>query len=46
MTRAWQEQICPSDTPYYHCIASCVRRVFLCSEGESFGHLRYWIVGL
>ncbi len=45
MTRARQEQICPSDTPYYHCIARCVRRAFLCGEDEfldlSFEH-RQW----
>ena len=48
MTRARQEQISPSDTPYYHCIARCVRRAFLCGEdefsGQSFEHRRQWIV--
>jgi len=42
MTRARCEQISPTDTPYYHCIAHCVRRAFLCGEdafsGQSFEH--------
>ena len=42
MTRARKEQISPSDTPYYHRIARCVRRAFLCGEdqfsGQSFEH--------
>ncbi|MBB1488999.1 transposase [Oceanospirillum sediminis] len=48
MTRARREQISPSDTPYYHCIARCVRRAFLCGEdefsGQSFEHRRQWII--
>ncbi len=48
MTRARREQISPSDTPYYHCIARCVRRAFLCGEdqfsGQSFEHRRQWIL--
>lgn len=48
MTRARQEIISPSDTPYYHCIARCVRRAFLCGEdqfsGQSFEHRRQWIL--
>jgi REP element-mobilizing transposase RayT len=48
MTRARSEQISPTDTPYYHCIARCVRRAFLCGEdafsGQSFEHRRQWVL--
>ena len=48
MTTARKEQISISDTPYYHCIARCVRRAFLCGEdhftGKSYEHRKQWII--
>ncbi|WP_077066525.1 transposase [Catenovulum maritimum] len=37
-----------SDTPYYHCIARCVRRSYLCgydkTTKKSFEHRKVWLV--
>ncbi|KEQ16150.1 transposase [Endozoicomonas numazuensis] len=48
MTRARSSLIDPGSTPYYHCMARCVRRAYLCGEdhltGKSFEHRRQWVV--
>ena len=48
MTTARKNLIDPTSTPYYHCIARCVRRAFLCGEdpfsGKSYEHRRQWVV--
>ena len=42
-----KQQISLVDTPYYHCVARCVRRAFLCGEdalsGQSYEHRRGWV---
>ncbi len=39
--------IAVESTPYYHCVARCVRRAFLCGQdlqtGKSYEHRRCWL---
>ena len=43
-----KQQICLSDTPYYHCISRCVRRTFLCgidsTTGKDYSHRKQWMI--
>ena len=47
MTIARRQQICLTETCYYHCISRCVRRAFLCGvdalSGKSYQHRREWV---
>ncbi len=47
MTIPRRTQVSLEATPYYHCIARCVRRAFLCGEdsysGVNFDHRRQWL---
>ena len=40
--------ICLSDTPYYHVIARCVRRAWLCGydayAGKDYSHRKHWVM--
>ena len=48
MTRAREQIVSLDDTPYYHCMARCVRRAFLFGEdsvtGRSYNHRKAWVV--
>ncbi len=48
MTQSRASLIDPSSTPYYHCMARCVRRAFLCGEdhfsGKNYEHRKSWVV--
>lgn len=47
MTTSRNQQICLTETSYYHCISRCVRRAFLCGideySGKSYQHRRDWV---
>ena len=48
MTSARSTLINLDSTPYYHCMARCVRRAFLCGEdyltGKNYEHRKPWVV--
>ena len=48
MTIARSQILDPSVTSYYHCIARCVRRAYLCGEDKltkkNFDHRKTWLV--
>ena len=48
MTTARKNLIGPASTPYYHCMARCVRRAFLYGRddfsGKNYDHRRQWVV--
>jgi len=48
MTIARCQILDPSLTNYYHCIARCVRRAYLCGEDtltkQNFDHRKIWLV--
>ncbi len=48
MTSARSALIDLDSTPYYHCMARCVRRAFLCGEdsltGKNYKHRKPWVV--
>jgi hypothetical protein len=37
MTQARSKQVSLQDTRYYHLTSRCVRRAYLCGEGENIG---------
>ena len=47
MPTARADQVDLSATPYYHCMARCVRRAYLCGKdaysGKNFEHRRDWV---
>jgi REP element-mobilizing transposase RayT len=48
MTSARKNLICLSDTPYYHVVARCVRRAWLCGvdeyAGRDYSHRKAWVL--
>ena len=47
MPKPRKSLIAVESTPYYHCVARCVRRAFLCGDdhqtGKSYEHRRGWL---
>jgi len=47
-SKARSQIISLENTPYYHCMARCVRRAFLCGEdqftGQNFDHRKQWLI--
>jgi len=48
MTYPRQLQVSLKETPYYHCIARCVRRAWLWGydeyAGKDYSHRKYWVI--
>jgi REP element-mobilizing transposase RayT len=48
MTRPRSQLVSLAATPYYHCIARCVRRAWLCGDdpytGKNFDHRKPWLI--
>jgi REP element-mobilizing transposase RayT len=48
MGYARKSLICLSDTPYYHVVARCVRRAWLCGydayAGKDYSHRKFWVM--
>ena len=48
MGYARKYQISLKETPYYHCVARCVRRAWLCGydeyAGKDYSHRKHWVI--
>ena len=48
MGYARQYQVSLAETPYYHCVARCVRRAWLCGfdeyAGKDYSHRKQWVI--
>ena len=48
MGYARKNLICLQDTPYYHCVARCVRRAWLWGKdeyaGRDYSHRKHWVI--